>query len=151
MALLLYKGASQKPMMMIINLFTQESYNNPQRLSFQIHGQDGPHSYRWLWFFLALVPFAMITMISISTLIISDTGMTLGWGTTDSSNTKRGTITESFTEGGFSSYFIFLLLYSPSRKVVLMVLVLVWWWRLCQKDFPSEQAIFHLWEGFRCC
>ena len=47
-AMRFYKGASKKPMMMIINLFTQESYNNPQRLSFQIHGQDGPHSYRWL-------------------------------------------------------------------------------------------------------
>ena len=65
-----YKGASKKPMMMIINLFTQESYNNPQRLSFQIHGQDGPHSYRWLWFYLALVHFTMITMISISTLTV---------------------------------------------------------------------------------
>ena len=54
-----YKGASQKPMMIIIIFFTQESYNNPQRLSFQIHGQDGPHSYRWLWFFLALGPFTM--------------------------------------------------------------------------------------------
>ena len=47
-AMRFYKGASKKPMMMIINFFTQESYNNPQRLSFQIHGQDGPHSYRWL-------------------------------------------------------------------------------------------------------
>jgi len=27
--------------------YTGESYNNPQRLSFQIHGQDGPHSYRY--------------------------------------------------------------------------------------------------------
>jgi len=27
--------------------YAGESYNNPQRLSFQIHGQDGPHSYRY--------------------------------------------------------------------------------------------------------
>ena len=43
-------------------------------------------------------------MAAVSTLIISDTGMTLGWGTTDSSNMKRGTITESFTEGGFDFF-----------------------------------------------
>ena len=61
---------------------------------------------------LALVPFRRITtMEAISTLIISDTGMTLGWGTTDSSNMKRGTTTESFTGGGFDFFLLVLSFY----------------------------------------
>ena len=59
-----------------------------------------------------ILPFTMITiMAAISTLIISDTVMIPGWGTTGSSNTKKGTITESFTEGGFDFFLLPTLKY----------------------------------------
>ena len=111
----------------------------------------------------------MITMMAaISTLIISDTGMTPGWGTTDSSNMKRGTITESFTEGGFDfflplilkyygggvdfSSFCFIILRSPSRKVVLMVVLWFWFWfggKDCvKKIFRANKQYFIREKGF---
>ena len=70
----------------------------------------------------------MITMMAaISTLIISDTDMTLGWGTTDSSNMKRGTITESFTEGGFDCFLLLILKCygGPPLEVALIFLLFV--------------------------
>ena len=70
----------------------------------------------------------MITMMGTSsTLIISDTVMTLGWGTTDSSNMKRGTITESFTEGGFDCFLLLILKCygGPPLEVALIFLLFV--------------------------
>ena len=43
----LFTIKNKMKMLLNVVLLWQESYEEPQRLSFQIHGQEGPNSYRF--------------------------------------------------------------------------------------------------------